>query len=463
MVESNASGNRPGLVHVFVGPTMPAAEVRAALPDAVIHRPVAHGDLLGLDCGAGDVAVIVDGYYHQRAPVRHKEILELLDRGTTVIGCASMGALRAAELYPYGMIGTGRVFQMYRDGEIEGDDEVAVVHMHGDSYTARNAPLVNVRHAVACAAAAGALDPGEAADLVTAAKSLHYTERSWQQFYRVAARQVSQRATDALRDHLQKHPEDGDLKRSDTARTLADLDAIVASGNSVSLGHWWNPHVYGWLPEFRGDRDEDGDLVSEADLLRHEQLYAPDFPQRWRDFVIAETATAPGITSPASDEGAVAREVLGRVGALPGLRGPDNQLLTTAERAELTDAEAAVRTLVRCYRPPRGLYDVVRRISIPPSRAAQIRPAVRQARALNEQVLWRGRIRLVERLSPTRLRRHLEKLWQLPPGDDELLLAAARDRGLSTIDEALATVKLYFLRDDRAAGGSISDKWGLTT
>ena len=76
------------------------------------------------------------------------------------------------------MIGTGRVFQMYRDGEIEGDDEVAVVHLHGDTYTARNAPLVNVRHAVACAAAAGALDPDEAVGLVTAAKSLHYTERS---------------------------------------------------------------------------------------------------------------------------------------------------------------------------------------------------------------------------------------------------------------------------------------------
>src|SRR5690606_40612580 len=102
------------------------------------------------------------------------------------------------------------------------------------------------------------------------AKSLHYTERSWQQFYRVAARQVSQRATDALRDHLQKHPEDGDLKRSDTARTLADLDAIVASGNSVSLGHWWNPHVYGWLPEFRGDRAEDREPGSGTDQLRHD-------------------------------------------------------------------------------------------------------------------------------------------------------------------------------------------------
>ncbi|WP_213456328.1 TfuA-like protein [Rhizomonospora bruguierae] len=461
MVERHASGGELAPAHVFVGPTLPAPEVRAALPNAVVHPPVAHGDLLGLDVGAGDVVVIIDGYYHQRAPVRHKEILDLLDRGTVVVGCASMGALRAAELHPYGMIGTGRVFQMYRDGEIEGDDEVAVAHLQGDAYAARNAPLVNVRHAVASAVTAGALHLDEAVGLVDTARSLHYTDRSWQLLYHTAAQQVSQRAADALRDHLREHPQDGDLKRTDAARTLADLDAIVVGGSRVPLGHWQNPHVYGWLPEFRGDRDEDGDLVSEADLLRHEQLYAPGFPRQWRDFVIAEAAAAPGIASPAGDEGAVAREVLGRVGALPGLRGPGNELLTRAERAGLDDTEVAVRTLVRCYRPPRGLHDVVHRISVPPRRAAQIRPSIRRARALNDQVLWRQRIRLVERLSTTRLRRHLEKLWQLPPGDEELLLAAARDRGLATTVEALATVRPYFLRDDSAAGGSISDKWGL--
>jgi hypothetical protein len=39
-----------------------------------------------------------------------------------------MGALRAAELHTFGMVGVGRVFEGYRDGVYEDDDEVAVVH-----------------------------------------------------------------------------------------------------------------------------------------------------------------------------------------------------------------------------------------------------------------------------------------------------------------------------------------------
>ena len=184
--------------------------------------------------------------------------------------------------------------------------------------------------------------------------------------------------------------------------------------------------MYDWLPEFRGDRDQDGDLVSEADLLRHEQLYAPDFPQQWRDFVIAETAAAPGITSPASDEGAVAREVLGRAGALPGLREPGNQLLTTAEGPRVgTATRSPCGPSYAAIGHPGGYTTWSAASPYPRSGPRRSGRPSGGPRALNEQVLWRGRIRLVERLSTTRLRRHLEKLWQLPPGDDELLLAAA--------------------------------------
>ena len=41
------------------------------------------------------------------------------------IGAASMGALRAAEMHRYGMVGVGKIFEMYRDGE-EDDSLVAM-------------------------------------------------------------------------------------------------------------------------------------------------------------------------------------------------------------------------------------------------------------------------------------------------------------------------------------------------
>ena len=56
-----------------------------------------------------------------------KKIMHLIDSGVTVIGAASMGALRAAELDAYGMLGVGRIYQMYASGEICGDDEVATL------------------------------------------------------------------------------------------------------------------------------------------------------------------------------------------------------------------------------------------------------------------------------------------------------------------------------------------------
>lgn len=60
--------------------------------------------------------------------VRHKEIPHLLANGVTVIGCSSMGALRAAELHPQDLTGSGQVFAMY------GDDEVAVPHDEAPRY-----------------------------------------------------------------------------------------------------------------------------------------------------------------------------------------------------------------------------------------------------------------------------------------------------------------------------------------
>src|SRR5882724_867704 len=108
-------------VHVYTGPTLSRAEVLNIVPSAIIQPPVEHGDLLRVRTQPGDVVVLIDGLFHQVASVRHKEILQVLADGVRVVGCSSMGALRAAELYPYGMIGNGSVFEMYRRGVVDAD------------------------------------------------------------------------------------------------------------------------------------------------------------------------------------------------------------------------------------------------------------------------------------------------------------------------------------------------------
>src|SRR5258708_30535800 len=90
-------------LHVFSGPTLGAAEVREAAPDAVVHPPVVAGDLSRLAVTPGDVVVIVDGAMTARSTVRHKEILSLVGAGVEVWGAGALGALRAAELHAHGV------------------------------------------------------------------------------------------------------------------------------------------------------------------------------------------------------------------------------------------------------------------------------------------------------------------------------------------------------------------------
>ena len=421
--------------------------------------------------------VIIDGYYHQRAPVRHKEILHLVDQGVRVIGCASMGALRAAELHTVGMIGYGAVFGMYVNGEIDADDEVAIAHLRVNSFEARNVPLVNVRFAAASAVAAGAVSRAQGEEIVAAARSLHYTDRSWREVNRVLSASGGPDLVSALTAFLKQHPDAADLKRCDALQTLTDLPEILAAASIPVPDHWRNRHFYSWLPEFAGQRSADGQgtdgqepdsqepdsqLVSDADIIRHEQVYGADFPELWRAFAVGEASRAPGIHSSPEQEADVAREVLARAGAIEKVLSAGNPFLTRQERADLPPDEALVRTLVRCYIPPRGLYDVLARVPRP-ANIDEIRSTIRQARALNDKVLWRNRIRLVERLSPERLQRHLEGLWGVPTGDDELLLSIALDRGLPSIAEAIAAVRPYFLRDNSLTRGSMADKWGVTS
>ena len=94
----------------------------------------------------------IDGYFDRVPAVWHKEILWAMSRGIHLFGCSSMGALRAAELEAFGMVGVGEVFRMFRDGVLEDDDEVAVIHGPSDAaYVTLTEALVNIRATLASA------------------------------------------------------------------------------------------------------------------------------------------------------------------------------------------------------------------------------------------------------------------------------------------------------------------------
>lgn len=192
-------------VVMFIGPSLPA---RLRPQTAECRPPVRRGDLPRLiERGALPKRVaIVDGEFHQQLAVSPREILQLLDLGTIVYGASSMGALRASELWTYGMVGVGRIFQMYRDREIAADDEVALLYSR-ESEIAVSEPLVNIRCAVRRLMDDGSLSPTCGETLIGIAAALPYRERRYDTIVSIASETLNldlEAIVPRLRAHDQK-------------------------------------------------------------------------------------------------------------------------------------------------------------------------------------------------------------------------------------------------------------------
>ena len=166
-------------VYVFAGPTIERATVQAHL-DAVVRAPAAFGDVYGAAREKPLAIAIIDGYFDTVAAVWHKEILWAMAEGVHVFGASSMGALRATELADFGMVGMGVVYEAFQRGELEDEDEVAVVHGQAEvGFRAASESMVNIRATMRAATAAGVIHVDTAMALLGLAKGRFYADRSY--------------------------------------------------------------------------------------------------------------------------------------------------------------------------------------------------------------------------------------------------------------------------------------------
>jgi len=176
-------------VYVFTGPTLRPDEACAEL-DAIYLPPVSQGDVSRVVLRRPRAIGIIDGYFECVPAVWHKEILWAMTQGIHVYGSASMGALRAAELSAFGMVGVGKIFAAYRDGRLEDDDEVAVAHGPGETgYRSLSVAMVNIRFTLAAAMKAKVISRRTAATLERIGKGMFYPERSYPPILNAAARE----------------------------------------------------------------------------------------------------------------------------------------------------------------------------------------------------------------------------------------------------------------------------------
>ena len=220
----------------FLGPSLPQDDARD-LTDAILLPPARRGDIVAAIAQHDpETILIVDGYFEQVPSVWHKEILWALEQGRTVAGAASMGALRAAELAQFGMIGVGRIFEAYATGRFdpfddpfEDDDEVAVLHGPAETGYAATEAMVDVRASLAAARDAERITTDEMLAIAASAKSLFYKRRTWASVL-AAADGIPADTRETLRNWLkdnrilQKRLDATELLRQSAARELvADI------------------------------------------------------------------------------------------------------------------------------------------------------------------------------------------------------------------------------------------------
>jgi len=230
---------------IFAGPTLPPAEA-AKILEANYLPPAAIGDVYKAAQKRPWAIGIIDGFFESTPSVWHKEVLWAMAQGIHVFGASSMGALRAAELAAFGMIGVGAIFEAYRDGAIEDDDEVAVVHGPPElGYVQLSEAMVNIRATIKKAIAADVVSAATAAALIEIAKSLYYKQRGYDRLLAEAsAQRLPGDEVARLKTWLPKNQIN--QKRLDAIAMLQEIKAAHAAAVAPAPASYVFEHTILW-------------------------------------------------------------------------------------------------------------------------------------------------------------------------------------------------------------------------
>ncbi|HKY39287.1 MAG TPA: TfuA-like protein [Polyangiaceae bacterium] len=233
-------------IHVFVGPSLPPSE-RPSMPGLIFHPPVAQGDVYQLVQQRPLALAIIDGYFERVPSVWHKEILWALSEGVRVFGAASMGALRAAELADFGMVGVGSIFEDFASGRLSDDDEVAIVHADASfDFRAASEAMVNIRATLALAEQHGVLSATQQRALVAHTKRLFYPDRTYAALLACTREQLDGSSRDRFEVWLRAPDHRVDQKKLDALVLLKGLADLRSAAPPTERLPWTFQHTDAW-------------------------------------------------------------------------------------------------------------------------------------------------------------------------------------------------------------------------
>lgn len=165
---------------IFIGPSLGPEKARRIL-DADYRPPAKKGDLLrlaGLETVVNIVG-LVDGLFLQDYPPTPIEVYQLaIKKNMVLVGGASLGALRAVELEKFGMVGIGKIFELYKKGKIHADDEVAVTFSE-DRQVLQSEAMIDIRFNLFLAQRKKIIDEVTKRTIAKVAKSTYFPYRNY--------------------------------------------------------------------------------------------------------------------------------------------------------------------------------------------------------------------------------------------------------------------------------------------
>jgi TfuA protein len=213
---------------IFIGPTLSIDKAKEIL-DADYRPPAKKGDLLKLIPTAVKFVGLIDGYFLQDYPPTPIEVYNLLrKKDVLVFGSSSLGALRAVELKRFGMMGIGKIFNLFLKGIIDSDDEVAVTFTGYREY--QSDALIDIRYNLFLAQKKQIIDKNTKRNILRIAKKTYFPYRTYDDILEKSKKVFSlqKKQIEDFGEYVSKHKVS--LKEKDAIRLLFNIKNIIEVG-----------------------------------------------------------------------------------------------------------------------------------------------------------------------------------------------------------------------------------------
>lgn len=212
---------------VYLGPTLKREEAIRIL-DADYRDPAKKGDFLMLSRDSDEKKYVgfVDGVFLHDYPPSPIEVYHLATRkNIELIGASSLGALRAVELEKFGMKGIGKIFQLYKNGIINADDEVAVTFAR-DNNILQSEAMIDIRFNLFLAYKKGIITNQTKKRFAKIAKNIYFPFRNYEDIIKLSQQQFPSiyNELESFRSYILKNRDS--LKARDAIKLLKYLKTV---------------------------------------------------------------------------------------------------------------------------------------------------------------------------------------------------------------------------------------------